>query len=268
MLAGTLLALAISVRRASTLTEEFRCARLVADCFGGWPFARLASLRAPGLEANVFFRPIGPPAVAAALDSDGGLCGTAQLMKVELSRATGAESAGRVVAFTQSVSVAAAARRRGVGRALVAFCEEEAREAWAADGVDEAWLAVATENEAARALYDSLGYQSCGEARGNLLLRKRLATGAASAGEGSQGIAEYSTRFCTSLCRRSQRTRLAHRRVRGCRCRRRRFRRRPPRASERWRRLVAAAVQFGRAGALLGGAIGGAYSRRSRRNLA
>ena len=95
MLLGTLLALAISVRRASTLTEEFRCARLVADCFGGWPFARLASLRAPGLEANVFFRPIGPPAVAAALDSDGGLCGTAQLMKVELSRATGAESAGR-----------------------------------------------------------------------------------------------------------------------------------------------------------------------------
>jgi len=56
----------------------------------------------------------------------------------------------------------------------MAFCEQSACDAWA---TEEVWLAVAVENEAARALYDSLGYvRHGGVVKGDVLLMRRCGT--------------------------------------------------------------------------------------------
>ena len=157
--------------RAASDSELWPASCLLRETFGGRSLSFLASLKMPSLNANVFFRPVADPVVAVAMEQEK-LIGCAQLIRVELRNEVGS-GAGEVVAFVQSVAVERVARRRGVARALMAFCEETARDAWVgAMAVDESWLAVATDNTAALTLYESLGYGRRNTAMGNVLLSK------------------------------------------------------------------------------------------------
>ncbi len=61
-----------------------------------------------------------------------------------------------------TVGVDPAARRGGVGRALVAACLE----AWSEEGVGSGFLEVRADNAAARALYRATGWEEIGVRRG------------------------------------------------------------------------------------------------------
>ncbi len=61
-----------------------------------------------------------------------------------------------------TLAVAPGARRRGLGRALLAAFEAEAR----ARGAEEAYLEVAEDNAAGRALYAGAGYRETGRRPG------------------------------------------------------------------------------------------------------
>ncbi|MGC9370487.1 MAG: ribosomal protein S18-alanine N-acetyltransferase [Paracoccaceae bacterium] len=72
---------------------------------------------------------------------------------------------GRVIAGEAellTIAVAPEGRRRGTGRALLARFEAEAR----ARGAEDAFLEVAADNTAARALYQSAGYAQAGRRKG------------------------------------------------------------------------------------------------------
>ncbi len=86
------------------------------------------------------------PAVFAALRPEGFALGQAAAGEAELL----------------TLAVAPQARRRGLGAALVAAFEAEAR----ARGATEAFLEVAETNNAARALYARLGYRAAGRRPG------------------------------------------------------------------------------------------------------
>ena len=181
----------LSIREAAGL--DLAPAELLAEAFGGQALFHLSSLKAPGLAANVFFKPIGGPVVAVASVDDGDCAGVAQLLRVKLTAvAVGSEGgarAARPVAFIQNVAVAPRARRRGVGRALMAWCEDVATRWPGDDAVDEAWLAVGVDNGAAISLYESLGYERLGVQMGNVLLRKPLLAAPTEAADGSAGAA-------------------------------------------------------------------------------
>ena len=77
--------------------------------------------------------------------------------------------AGRV-AFLEQITVAAAVRRQGHGRAMLAELEE----LLAGDGIEELRLNVFRANAPARALYAAAGYEETGRDGRRLFLRKRL----------------------------------------------------------------------------------------------
>ena len=161
---------------ASTLAdrEGWAAAKILSECFAGMPLFHYASLRQPALNANVFFQPVDGPTLVVAVDHKSEeVIGVAQLLRVRLSQAAGAGT-GRVVAYTQCVGVAPAARRRGIARALMRSCEETATSWAGASTVDEAWLSVAVGNEAALSLYESMGYKRLDVRLDNVLMSKRL----------------------------------------------------------------------------------------------
>ena len=86
----------------------------------------------------------------AALDADGVFVGWAGVRVVGVS------------AEILTVGVVPAARRRGIGRLLVAALVEEARRR----GATEAFLEVRVDNDAARTLYAGLGWADVGRRRG------------------------------------------------------------------------------------------------------
>ena len=61
-----------------------------------------------------------------------------------------------------TLAVRPEARRRGLARALLAALEQR----WRAHGLQTGWLEVRADNDAARALYASLGWTSAGRRRG------------------------------------------------------------------------------------------------------
>ena len=135
--------------------------------FGSSTFYYYSSLRAPSLNANVFFNPI-ESYCALARDEAATVCGVAQLLLVDLRPEVGRE-AGKKVAFVQSVAVPQAMRRRGIATRLVDWCEEEARRRF---GDVELWLAIAVNNDAAYALYTRMGYTEVVTTGGIALMRK------------------------------------------------------------------------------------------------
>ena len=136
---------AVAVSECAMGPSDWAPASVLAEAFGGQTLFHLSSLRAPGLQANVFFKPVAPPVVASA---GGDSCeGVAQLLRVELTAAAlGGEaksSKGNVaVAFIQNVAVAKTSRRRGIARALMSWCEARAAGWRGEEAVDEVWLAV------------------------------------------------------------------------------------------------------------------------------
>ena len=160
-----------SVREAAGVREDWAASGLLAQIFGGASLFHLSSLKAPQLTANVFFKPIDPPVIAIAGDA-AAPTGVAQLLRVTLTTASGATDTISPVAFIQNVAVAENARRQGVARTLVGWCEAHALNQWS--GVSEAWLAVGTENAGAISLYESLGYTRLTVRMGNVIMRKSL----------------------------------------------------------------------------------------------
>lgn len=148
-------------------TEYWTAASLLNDVFDGATFYYYSSLRAPSLNANVFFNPI-ESHCALARDEAGSTCGVAQLLLADLRPEVGSD-AGKRVAFVQSVAVPQAVRRRGIATRLVDWCEEEARRRF---GDVEVWLAIALGNDAAYALYKRMGYEEVVTTRGIMLMRK------------------------------------------------------------------------------------------------
>ena len=176
----------ISLCTARSVREAFgadiwRAASTLAESFGGVQPYYFASLLAPGLESNVFFRPIDKPVVALVNDADGGIAGVAQLLRTELTEPALTVSlmplrASRFeVAFVQNLAVSGAYRRQGIARAIMAWCELRAL-SW--PGIDEIWLAVAEDNAPALSLYADLGFERLGMRFGNILMRKTLVRGA------------------------------------------------------------------------------------------
>ena len=149
-------------------TDYWAASNLLHDSFGGQTAYYWTTLRAPALNANVFFSP-SESICALAAPSDGAApLGVVQLLLVELRKEAGS-GAGKTVAFVQSVAVPPTSRRQGVATRLVGWCEEEAERRW---GAVELWLALRTDNEAAQALYTGLGYELVEERLGLLLMRK------------------------------------------------------------------------------------------------
>jgi ribosomal-protein-alanine N-acetyltransferase len=86
-----------------------------------------------------------------------------------LAREAGSDTIGYVLGWVledrveiQSLAVAPAWRRRGLGRRLLEALLGQARR----DGMREAWLEVRASNEAARRLYEGLGFVRQGERPG------------------------------------------------------------------------------------------------------
>ena len=167
----------VIVRQAEA-REDWQAASLLNTVFGGATLFYLGSLRVPSLNSNVFFKPVADPIIAVALLSEdaGEICAVAQLIRAELRPAIGVPNTGKKpVSYIQSVAVADSARRQGVARTLMRWCEATALTTWTGnERTDEAWLAVGEENEAAISLYDSLGYVRRNVAFNNVLMSRRL----------------------------------------------------------------------------------------------
>jgi GNAT superfamily N-acetyltransferase len=166
----------VVVREAAQLADWGAGASILRESFGGLTLFHASSLRMPEMTANVFFTPLGSPVVAIAADADDApATGVAQLLRVQLRDTVGPVTSAPV-AFIQSVAVAEASRRRGIGHSLVKWCEQRALAQWAGDdAVDEVWLAVGEANSAAISLYEALGYERRATRMKNVLMSKPLA---------------------------------------------------------------------------------------------
>ncbi len=100
---------------------------------------------------------------------------TVAMVSLELTDLDLEVADGRAIAAVTSLSVLASAARRGIGRALTVFAEEQAR----ARGVRVLTLNTRPTNAAAIALYEGLGYRRWKEQERSwgraLFLRKALA---------------------------------------------------------------------------------------------
>ena len=155
--------------RVQLSTDYRAAAKLLHDNFGGQTFYYYTTLRAPALNANVFFEPV-ETLCALALDGDNPR-GVVQLLLARLRKEAGS-GAGKTVAFVQSVAVPPESRRRGIATQLVRWCEEEAWQRW---GDVELWLAIAVGNSAAQALYEGLNYEVV-EKRMQIILMRKVPT--------------------------------------------------------------------------------------------
>ena len=174
----------LELRESASFSEDWAVSQLLHDCFGGPTFTYYTSLKSPGLNANVFFRPTDPPVLVVAVDPSGGtILGAAQLMRVKLTQQAGSGT-GRIAAYVQSVAVREGYRRRGIASSLMGWCEARAHEAWGGEGsaeqpggqpaIDEMWLALAQDNEEALPFYEGRGYKVRGTNFGNRLMSKSL----------------------------------------------------------------------------------------------
>jgi [ribosomal protein S18]-alanine N-acetyltransferase len=118
----------VGQRHAEVLADVHRAAFPARDAWG----------------ANAFALQLGLPGVFALFDQRGGLL---------LARVT--QDEGEIL----TLAVAAAARRQGIGSALVAMAMREA----AARGACTLWLEVSAANAAARSLYSKAGFVTAGQ---------------------------------------------------------------------------------------------------------
>lgn len=184
--------------------------------------AALASTILPSL-ARMYGEPRGPAAparaaLAIARGADGALVGlSGVVLEAPPAAVAGAAMGEEMVARIAYVAVEPALRRRGVARALVAACEEEARARWAEP---RACLFVIEGNAAARALYESLGYADAGPpVLAPLPAVQPAADGAEAVGEVARRIEPMARPLCPAapagprLARAARRARRAARRV-------------------------------------------------------
>jgi ribosomal-protein-alanine N-acetyltransferase len=146
--------------------------------------ATIASARRiAAIQAASFPEPWGERFVASLLQLPGTVAFVGQAEGADLGYVLARAIAGE--AEVLSIAVAASARHRGVGRALLA----QAMAAASAAGSRDMHLEVSVANGAARALYESLGFTVSGrrpryyaDGADALILRRTLPSGEAAAG--------------------------------------------------------------------------------------
>lgn len=142
--------------------EKFqKCAELCGEAFPDNPASKHgAVLRAPASLSNVYFNVEGEASVAV-IESEGRTVGCAQIVPCVI-REEASDMPGDRAFWVQYVCTAQAAQRRGVGKALMAWCEREASRAAKISRKDTAdlWLAVNRDNEPALNLYKKLGFEA------------------------------------------------------------------------------------------------------------
>ena len=140
----------------------------------------------PACLANVFFDVRGRASVAL-LREDGLSIGCAQVVPCAVRKEASSSSIGKPVLWVQCLCVTPTSRRTGAARALMAWAEREASSAAQASGVSDAeiWLAVQEANNAARSLYEGLGFTNDegGLRLGHAVMRKRVPAAAAVTGD-------------------------------------------------------------------------------------
>ena len=140
----------------------------------------------PACLANVFFDVRGRASVAL-LREDGLSIGCAQVVPCAVRKEASSSSIGKPVLWVQCLCVTPTSRRTGAARALMAWAEREASSAAQASGVSDAeiWLAVQEANNAARSLYEGLGFVSDegGLRLGHAVMRKSVPAAAAVTGD-------------------------------------------------------------------------------------
>ena len=136
----------------------------------------------PACLANVFFDVRGRASVAL-LREDGLSIGCAQVVPCVVRKEASSNNIGKPVLWVQCLCVTPTSRRTGAARALMAWAEREASSAAQASGVDaaEIWLAVQEANNAARSLYEGLGFTNDegGLRLGHAVMRKSVPAAAA-----------------------------------------------------------------------------------------
>ena len=75
--------------------------------------------------------------------------------------------------YISNLAVDARFRQRGVGRQLVAACEDEVRR-WDSKCHSDAWLEVSMQNSAAIEFYERCGFEYVAETRGREVVKKRF----------------------------------------------------------------------------------------------
>ena len=140
----------------------------------------------PACLANVFFDVRGRASVAL-LREDGLSIGCAQVVPCAVRKEASSSSIGKPVLWVQCLCVTPTSRRTGAARALMAWAEREASSAAQASGVSDAeiWLAVQEANNAARSLYEGLGFTNDegGLRLGHAVMRKSVPAAAAVTGD-------------------------------------------------------------------------------------
>ena len=140
----------------------------------------------PACLANVFFDVRGRASVAL-LREDGLSIGCAQVVPCAVRKEASSNNIGKPVLWVQCLCVTPTSRRTGAARALMAWAEREASSAAQASGVDaaEIWLAVQEANNAARSLYEGLGFTNDegGLRLGHAVMRKSVPAAAAVTGD-------------------------------------------------------------------------------------
>ena len=136
----------------------------------------------PACLANVFFDVRGRASVAL-LREDGLSIGCAQVVPCAVRKEASSNNIGKPVLWVQCLCVTPTSRRTGAARALMAWAEREASSAAQASGVSDAeiWLAVQEANNAARSLYEGLGFTNDegGLRLGHAVMRKSVPAAAA-----------------------------------------------------------------------------------------
>ena len=148
----------------------------------------------PACLANVFFDVRGRASVAL-LREDGLSIGCAQVVPCAVRKEASSSSIGKPVLWVQCLCVTPTSRRTGAARSLMAWAEREASSAAQASGVSDAeiWLAVQEANNAARSLYEGLGFVSDegGLRLGHAVMRKSVPAAAAVTGDPRGPASEF-----------------------------------------------------------------------------
>ncbi|KAJ8598098.1 hypothetical protein CTAYLR_005576 [Chrysophaeum taylorii] len=178
----------VSVAREAS---DFEAAgKLCALCFPSSKASQHTKiLRNPAALANVFFDAAGPSSLAVVREAkERRTVACAQLVPclVREEACDDVDFSRRRAFWVQYVCVDASKRRRGLGSALMSWCEREASRAARlseATNVD-LWLAVKDDNGPALTLYDRLGFDAVeGTRRGHVVMRKTVPPDLAEAAE-------------------------------------------------------------------------------------
>ena len=167
--------------KLATGAEDFRAASEV--CEGSFPSGttaaqHLKALENPGSLSNIFFNVAGEASLVLAYSDDEKAIACAQLVPCVIRAEATSDTLmiGKRAFWAQYVCVEESARKCGVAKALMKWCEAEAASAahFCEEKSADIWLATETENIAALKLYKGIGFHLDGLRRNHVVMRKEI----------------------------------------------------------------------------------------------